>query len=273
MDNCDSNNRKANNFRSGRIADNCKYNQNKSAQVTGDWTEIIENTSQEVNEPIVAVPLQNSFIYSSDPKKRDEKVTVPTHDIEEIKEEDINKMTDIQFLEKSSLLARNLKFQICKRYEENIDECIEWVTASLEWLRDVTLLLATRNSQPIIHPLNKKQSSIARRNSYKFCEYNYSCKFNYSHESKCYAQHYVYSLVHSDIIDILEHIKNTYPSEEMNLGEVKTSVNTITYVINHMFDELTKLQLYRADKYKNYEDRIYRFKSISNFRHRTKKNE
>jgi len=85
----------------------------------------------------------------------------------------------------------------------------------------------------------------------------------------CYAQHYVFNLVYLDILDILCYISETYSNNlnnsenlHLNLNEIKTSINTITYVINHMFEELSQLKLTSPDQYKEYENRSYKLKVI-----------
>ena len=267
-------------------------------------------------------------------------------DIETIKLRDITTLADIILLEDASMIAKNLKFQLNKRYAEDAKTTIIWMVISLTWLYDVMIELSKRNNQQLIYPeithidtekllhelqliylknehhnIEKQDDTVSSlktngtnrdveiftsqnnlsidrmleckhnktedklwkrtfffnkgdqkrkynikkycsisRNSYKFCEFGCTCMFNYDKNEICYAQHYVFNLVAQDIIEVLYymsiyHIKN----DEMN--EIKTSINTITYVINHMHEELSQLKVTNQKNYENYEKRIYKYRS------------
>lgn len=197
-----------------------------------------------------------------EPTRKDSK---NTHiEIEQIQECDIKSLTDIALLENASLIAKNLKFQFTKKYETNPSHFTVWLKSSLNWLNNVMLELKKRYtgasdkitglielSRPTESDILKPVTSSAKvtpsitssikskrsipRNSYKFCEYNFMCRFHYgSKKEGCYSQHFVYESVSQDIVNIL----NCLHAEIYELTEIKTSINTITYVINHMFDEM-----------------------------------
>lgn len=186
----------------------------------------------------------------------------------------IKTMSDVDLLERSSMLAKNLKFQFNKKCDNDREIFIKWLLASLKYLCESMFELSGRNLQPItvypitVYPITydstpQKQSRMISRTSYKFCEYGHLCKFNYDKDLKCYAQHFVYNMVHHDIVEITNYLMriNLKESETIDVNEIKTSINTITFVINHMYDELTQLAATRVNCYDNYQNRIYRFKT------------
>jgi hypothetical protein len=254
--------------------DNNKIHDNEQKFTTDcDWTDIIETIQDTEIAPVMQ--FKNNFLCTIDNKSkgRDEKIKIFEHkNIADIKFENFKTMHDLDILEKASQYVKCLKYQFNRKYDENENNFIKLTTLILEWLRDAAFELADRNAQSININIQKKnwnvgswnpQDKVVSRNSYKFCEYGHMCKFNYDLHQKCYSQHYVYNLVYMDIVEILEYIVLTYGINNMDRNEIKISINTIAYVINHMFDELEELKITRPDKYINYENRSYRFKSVS----------
>ncbi len=224
------------------IADNPDNHDNH----VDNWTDIIKNESHENLKPI----------------KHNVSLINDMEHVEMIHIDEFISNDDIDLLKRSSIVARNLKFYINKKYisveNESNKECYDIIFKSIEWLSDCTELLANRNHQSIIKSTSTE--NVITRNSYKFCEFNHECKFNYtSVDVRCYAQHFVYNLVNDDIVDVLRYIQ--LHKNDLNINEIKISINTITYVLNHMFDELSKLKVCMPDKYQQYVDRKYRFKS------------
>ena len=68
------------------------------------------------------------------------------------------------------------------------------------------------------------------------------CKFYYSDDLKCYSQHFVYDLVYYDTINILYFVKDLAHINEECMIELKTSINTLSYVLNHMIYELSQIK-------------------------------
>ena len=120
-----------------------------------------------------------------------------------------------------------------------------------------------------------KNVSISR-NSYKFCDFGHTCSFSYSLEDKrdCYSQHYVYPLILSDIQNLIDHIlmdDGTY-NTSIQTKEIITSINTITYVINHMYNELVDLRKFNQIGYDYYSSRKLNLKCMSkNIKRRNRK--
>ena len=162
-----------------------------------------------------------------------------------------------------------------------------------------------RNKRGMIMSTNTiKKTDVISRNSYMFCEFGSACRFNYNKDQKCYGQHYVYNLVYFDILDILKYIglidlndkltkndnqksealamctssigwsdrlhlsiaQNPLSGGDKYIQEIKTSVNTVTYVINHMYDELSHVKVINPKIYKEYEKKTIKFKSTVNIK-------
>jgi hypothetical protein len=238
-----------------------------------DW---LDSTYIKVNQPI-RHKIDNSCIFSRENKKDIEIEILELFDINDPHIDQIhhsNFKHDIDILEKCAILTRNLKIFINKKsdilgntvtFDNTVDnknkyESIHYILSNLEWLCNALKLLAHRNNQQI-EEIKKSNSSnkndIIYRNSYKFCEYGYDCRFNYLFDSKCYAQHFVYSLAYSDVYETFNYVKK----EGFELGELKISINTITYVLNHMHEELVKLKNNNPENYKKYCDRKYTFRT------------
>ena len=93
---------------------------------------------------------------------------------------------------------------------------------------------------------NLKKNTLISRSSYKFCNYNYDCEFNYNTKKNhgCYAQHYVYNIVRVDIKSLIDYLEKNKNNENINLKEVKKCIDTISFVINHMYEELKNVDYY-----------------------------
>lgn len=260
------------------------------SNVSNNWVNIVE---KEVDyDKNIKLFVNSSFIHTdifcqnvdSDKSTNIEKKLTPIQtinpmndtnklpDVAEIKNDVIDMMnkhdtiSDIIMLEKTSSYTKKIKHQFNKKIDKCDDSFIGWFTESLELLRDAMFELANRNSQAINLLVQEKKTQEKKvsitRNSYKFCEYGYGCKFNYEKKQKCHAHHYVFNLVYLDIIDILEYISTTFSNDTLDINEIKTSVNTITYVLNHMHDELSQLKTMRPDCYQNYVNRKYDFNYV-----------
>ena len=94
--------------------------------------------------------------------------------------------------------------------------------------------------------IDKKNSDIIKRCSYKFCSYKDNCIYNYNDKNKnqCYQDHYVHNMVSSDIKILIKYIKGKY-TELTNINHNKDILKTITdiYTINeirHIIDDQSK---------------------------------
>ena len=93
------------------------------------------------------------------------------------------------------------------------------------------------------------------RSSYKFCKYGYECQYNYSDSNKkCTEQHFVYNLVFVDILSLFSYISNFKKysvTDELkpNIKEISKCLNTLSFVLTHMYDELRIAEHYGLNVY------------------------
>jgi hypothetical protein len=132
-------------------------------------------------------------------------------------------LSDLTILEHQVSLAGYLRKNI---KNDKFKKKLEWLMDSTKWLSDKFNLPEYKH---------KETKHAIPRSSYKFCNYNFECDFNYATKKGCYAQHFVYNLVYADIKAILDYISTNKVVQEQ---EIKKSLNTVSYVITHMHDEL-----------------------------------
>jgi hypothetical protein len=256
----------------------------KQCENDNDWGEIVDYNTKCNNQLFDSLSInftQNICNHTINDDNLTDKIQkiMDYMDIEEIKSWDIRLLDDLILLEKASIIAKNLKFQFNKRCNEDQTKFMTWIVTSLIWMKKVMIELAERNKQNIascIISMDKqiKNPTHISRTSYKFCEFGCACKFNYNIKETCYSQHYVFNSASQDISNIIDFMVADYDTITMrqlhnndDLIEIKTSINTITYVINHMYDELTQLKNDNKYYYENYTKRVYNF----NVMHRNKK--
>jgi hypothetical protein len=85
------------------------------------------------------------------------------------------------------------------------------------------------------------------RCSYKFCNFKDSCNYNYNKtKNMCYQDHYVHNMVSVDLKILIEYIELKYGDTKIVLHnkEILKTINTLSYVITHMENELKSKCLY-----------------------------
>jgi len=86
------------------------------------------------------------------------------------------------------------------------------------------------------------------RCSYKFCNYKDSCNYNYNKAKNliCYQDHYVHNMVSADLKVLLEYIEQKYGEIKIvsHNKEILKTINTLSFVINHMESELKAKCMY-----------------------------
>jgi hypothetical protein len=128
-------------------------------------------------------------------------------------------------------------YKIYKLDEINIYvKYLSWISKTSEHLCNL-----------IKQPINKNKSNMLMRSSYKFCNKKCDCQsqygFLFNKKSRCCINdHYVHNKVISDIDNLLNLINN---NNNNNLElELRKGLETINYVINHMYQELSSFMLY-----------------------------
>ena len=118
----------------------------------------------------------------------------------------------------------------------------------LLWLMQSSEYLALSIKQNI----SKSKSNTLMRSSYKFCNKKCDCQTHYGflfHKKTrcCINDHYVHHKIVSDIDNLIEYLKkniNTNSNKVVVETELKKGLETLNYVINHMYQELSSFMLY-----------------------------
>lgn len=176
------------------------------------------------------------------------------------------KLDDLKLLEYNTLISgflrKNIKNHIdfllrsnvCSEIEnQNENDLFNWNKniKYLGWISSSCFHLSKKLNLPLIKNNFNNKRTLIPRSSYKFCDHNYECEYNYdTKHNGCYAQHYVYNNVYSDIESLLMYFRtdenNNY--ENINMKETKKCIDTISYVLNHMYEELKNIIYYNNNK-------------------------
>ena len=181
--------------------------------------------------------------------------------------EDVNNLTSLQLLKKqdliSSYISKSLQNNIVQK--NFLTDCIEFLKKTSEILSNkINLKIYSHNYEFV-----KKDKIV--RSSYKFCNYKHSCSYNYEKGKKgCYADHYPHHMVYADCDAILYCLSKYYEEEqEINNKEIIRCINTISFVIKHMYEELNNLCLYsKREDHDKFHFIKYNSKKYNNTKHR-----
>lgn len=140
-------------------------------------------------------------------------------------------MNELEILKYQIYVAGQLKKYILTCIDTSSSFDADLHLPKLEWLAKTCAFLSKKRSLRDIK-FRKRQDHI-QRNSYEFCEYGNSCQ---NKNGKCNKKHMVYNFVLCDISELIRHLTQ---ENNKNPKEILTSINTINYVFNHMYDELS----------------------------------
>lgn len=120
---------------------------------------------------------------------------------------------------------------------------------SLKFLYELSEILRIRiNQKEIIHENKIFTPNNLPRCSYKFCSFKDACSYNYNINSKnqCYQDHYVHRMVSADLAILIEYIEQKFidPNFIIYNKEILKTINTLSFVINHMENELKSKCMY-----------------------------
>lgn len=120
---------------------------------------------------------------------------------------------------------------------------------SLQYLFELSEILRIRLDQKeLIHDIKTITSENLSRCSYKFCNYKDTCTYNYNLtvKSQCYQDHYVHKMVSADLYILIKYIdqKLQDPTFIIHNKEILKTINTLSFVINHMENELKSRCMY-----------------------------
>ena len=146
------------------------------------------------------------------------------------------------------LLQKELKFiKIILKYslQNNILDS-EFLKKSLRLILNVSNILKKRlNQNDNIN--NLKKSNVLSRCSYKFCNFTSKCNYYYNKklDNKCYQHHYVHNMVSFDLNELIKYIDSNCDDNKIKSNkDILKTLNTLSYVINHMENELKSKCMY-----------------------------
>jgi len=182
-----------------------------------------------------------------------------------LKLEEFKKINSLDLLNKQEMITSYLsKYSI-----QNTKLNYQFISDNIIWLSKVSKDLANRINQKInIHSKKNKNKNNISRSSYKFCNFTSQCEYNYGSKKKsCCSDHYVHAYIYADLISLNQYIK----TKPVNNGfiesnrEITKCINTIAYVVRHMYDELKNVCLYQNKN--NYESvhinkKKYKYKPV-----------
>ena len=173
-----------------------------------------------------------------------------------------NKYTSLELLKSQDLLASYLS----KSIVQNNNRSFKFLIRNLNWLKECSKELAGRLKLDLVHHNEhfiRKNKII--RSSYKFCTFKNACNYNYSKGHKgCYADHYVHNMIYADIDALIKCLNKYYKEEIISNKEVIKCINTISFVIKHMYEELNNLCIY-VDKSEHEKYHILNNHPVKNF--------
>lgn len=154
----------------------------------------------------------------------------------------IKQLTSLEILQKEY----NIIKLISKYSLQNNNVNKVFLINSLNLLLDLSNFLKDKINMKHIEKLNQNKVGI-NRCSYKFCSFKENCLYNYKKKNNCcYQDHYVHNMVSHDLLILIEYIESTYNEEIIKPNkEILKSLNTLSFVINHMCNELKALCLYQ----------------------------
>lgn len=164
---------------------------------------------------------------------------------------DINYLNDIK--NKNSLVILQKELEIIKlltKYAlQNNQLDYIFFHKSLKLLFELSEILRIRlNQKEIIHENKVFTPNNLPRCSYKFCSFKDTCNYNYNitNKNQCYQDHYVHRMVSADLAILIEYIEEKFKDIDFVIynKEILKTINTLSFVINHMENELKSKCLY-----------------------------
>ena len=161
--------------------------------------------------------------------------------------EKFNKLNSLKILQKELEVIKLLTKYSLQNNQLNYD----FFMNCLKLLLNLSEILRVRLGQAEVN-FEKKiyiDDNISRC-SYKFCNYKDSCNYNYNKSKNlCYQDHYVHNMVSGDLKILIDYIIQKYGETKIvsHNKEILKTINTLSYVINHMENELKSKCMYSAE--------------------------
>ncbi len=197
---------------------------------------LLSSTNSLTNLSKSKISLKSSIKLNKNQNDNDNRVVT----INEIVNLDCNQIKVIKILEYQYVITKHLK--------NNLKNLSEDKESNKELINKINWLLYSvnhmSNKLDLGQAPQKKHDDDATisRSSYKFCKYNYKCKYLYKDNNitnSCFEQHIVYNYLYHDIKNLFDYINN---NDKYDIVEIQKCINTIYFVINHIKEELENLK-------------------------------
>lgn len=134
-----------------------------------------------------------------------------------------------------------------------MDDCLTYLATASSYLADkigTTKTLVNSNRR-----LLSIDGNHISRCSYKFCAQTYCCQYNYPENKRkkvvkgCYSDHFAHGKVYQDIVSLQSYVRMIHEKGDSDTIVIRSNqeiikcINTIAYVIKHMYDELWNIYI------------------------------
>ncbi len=218
-----------------------KYYNSESKMTVDDelFTKLVNILKYQTNQNTVQAKVaQIELDYQEKLKEIDELCKTPE------KIEEVKKGNSLKILQKELEIIKLLTKYSLQNNQLNYD----FFMNALKLLFNLSETLRVRIGQKDIN-IEKKilgEDNISRC-SYKFCSFKDSCNYNYNKSKNlCYQDHYVHNMVSADLKVLLEFVEQKYGKIKVvsHNKEILKTINTLSFVINHMESELKAKCMY-----------------------------
>jgi len=171
-------------------------------------------------------------------KKSSDKIEINTEEIIKLNYNNNNNPLEIISLQIKIISYLLNYYKMCKL--DDISIYIKYIS----WIYETSEYLCNSINQPV----NKNKTNLLMRSSYKFCNKKCDCQSQYGFlfnkkSRNCINDHYVHNKIVSDIDNLLNYINNSNNNLTLDI-ELRKGLETLNYVINHMYQELSSFMLY-----------------------------
>ena len=157
-------------------------------------------------------------------------------------------INDLDLLEKEALIIIYINRFLLKNKLKETDK--QFFIDLFIWIKNLSDFFSTKlNLTKIVHSKRFKDEFLINRCSYKFCNYKDNCEFNYDKKGKkCNSDHYVHNMVYADCDSLINYLINNDLEKVDHHNEMMKCINTLMFVINHMYNELKNKLFYSKNK-------------------------
>jgi len=157
-------------------------------------------------------------------------------------------INDLDLLEKEALIIIYINRYLLKNKLKESEK--QFFIDLFTWIKNVSDFFSNKlNLNKIVHSKRFKDEFLINRCSYKFCVFKDNCEFNYDKKGKkCNSDHYVHNMVHADCDSLINYLVNNDIEKIDHHNEMMKCINTLMFVINHMYNELKNKLFYSKNK-------------------------